>query len=329
MDQQQSTALVSMSDIERAAKAIAASNLFGIKTPDQALALMLVAQAEGYPPALAARDYHVIQGRPSLKADAMLARFQQAGGRVQWQSYTDTKVGAEFSHPAGGTITIEWTMERAKAAGLTAKDNWKSYPRQMLRARVVSEGIRTVYPACVCGTYTPEEVQDMEPLPQAAPAKREPREVAATVVEEPQPVAPEPAPESSPTVAAEAPSAAPAPAPAPSAAPAKPAKPVIEPTIEEVTYVKSTQKTAKNGNHYWVADFLDAAGKQLRMTTWDTKCGEIINALAADDAVKIAYVIDNQYKTLHKIKRIESDEQPALPLPPPTNSGIGDGDLPF
>jgi hypothetical protein len=33
----------------------------------------------------------------------------------------------------------------------------------MLRARVISEGIRTVYPGCVVGVYTPEEVGDFEP----------------------------------------------------------------------------------------------------------------------------------------------------------------------
>ena len=29
----------------------------------------------------------------------------------------------------------------------------------MLRARCVSEGIRSVYPGCVVGVYTPEEIQ--------------------------------------------------------------------------------------------------------------------------------------------------------------------------
>ena len=35
----------------------------------------------------------------------------------------------------------------------------------MLRARVASEGIRSVYPGCVVGVYTPEEVQDFTPTP--------------------------------------------------------------------------------------------------------------------------------------------------------------------
>ena len=152
----------SISEVSQMASAVAKSNLFGVKTPDQALALMLLAQAEGLHPMVAARDYHIIEGRPSMKADAMLARFQLAGGKVRWASLTDTKVVGEFTHESGGSCTIEWDMDRAKVAGLGGKGNWVKYPRQMLRARVISEGIRTVYPACVVGVYTPEEVQDFE-----------------------------------------------------------------------------------------------------------------------------------------------------------------------
>ena len=160
--------LVPMSDIEKMGTAIAKSGLFGMKTPEQAIALMLIAQAEGMHPAIAARDYHVIQGRPALKADAMLARFQAAGGKVQWDIYTDEEVKATFSHAAGGSITLSWTLAQAKKIGLATKDSWKNYPRAMLRARVISEGIRTVYPGCVVGVYTPEEVGDFEPRSSGA-----------------------------------------------------------------------------------------------------------------------------------------------------------------
>jgi hypothetical protein len=153
--------IVALQDIERAGNYIAKSGLFGVKTPEQAIALMLVAQAEGRNPFEAARDYHIIQGRPALKADSILARFQQAGGSVRWIELSDNKAVAEFSHPQGGKVTIDWDLERAKRAGLIGKDNWKNYPRQMLRARVISEGVRTVFPGVCVGTYTVEEVQDM------------------------------------------------------------------------------------------------------------------------------------------------------------------------
>lgn len=177
-----STALVPVDQIERMALAVAKSGLFGVKTPDQAMALMLVAQAEGMHPAIAARDYHVINGRPTLRADAMLARFQQAGGKVEWGEYTDTRVVGTFTHPAGGTVRIEWTTKMAQDAGLTRNPTWKSYPRQMLRARCISEGIRTIFPGVAIGTYTPEEAEDM------APVQRPARDMGdADVVEPPPP----------------------------------------------------------------------------------------------------------------------------------------------
>lgn len=159
------TQLVAFNEVEKMAVAVAKSGLFGIKTPEQAIALMLIAQAEGLHPAVAARDYHVIQGRPALKSDAMLARFQAAGGKVVWNVYTDQEVTGTFNHPSGGSATISWTLNQAKNAGLCSKDVWRQYPRAMLRARVISEGIRTVYPGVSVGVYTPEEISDFDAKP--------------------------------------------------------------------------------------------------------------------------------------------------------------------
>ena len=175
------TALATVDQIERMAVSVARSGLFGVKTPDQAMALMLIAQAEGLHPAIAARDYHVINGRPALRADAMLARFQAAGGKVEWGEYTDTKVVGKFSHPSGGSVEIAWTTKMAQDAGLTRNPTWKSYPRQMLRSRCISEGIRTVFPGVVVGTYTPEEVEDMAPAPRQAPPPPAPEPVEIVI----------------------------------------------------------------------------------------------------------------------------------------------------
>lgn len=153
---------VSMSEMQILANAVAGSRLFGITRPEEALSLMAIAQAEGMHPAIAARDYHIIQGRPALKADAMLARFQASGGKIEWHMLDDVTADATFSHPQGGVVRISWTMERAKMAGLGGKDMWKKFPRQMLRSRTVSEGIRTVFPGVLVGMYTPEEVRDFD-----------------------------------------------------------------------------------------------------------------------------------------------------------------------
>lgn len=154
---------VPMADMVRMAEAFYKCQLFGYKTPEQALALMLIAQAEGLHPAQAAREYHIIQGRPALTAEAMLSRFQRAGGKVNWITYTATEVTGEFSHPSGGTLAITWTMDRAKRADLTGKDNWRKYPEAMLASRCISEGVRRVCPGSVLGVYTPEETEDFTP----------------------------------------------------------------------------------------------------------------------------------------------------------------------
>jgi len=145
------------------AEAFAKSKLFGCETRDQALSLMALCEAQGLHPANAVQEYHIINGRPSLKADAMLTRFQRSGGRVTFTSYTDEKVEATFEHPQGGTLTVAWDMARAKKAELGGKGMWLKYPRQMLRSRVISEGVRSLFPGVLGGMYAPEEVADFEP----------------------------------------------------------------------------------------------------------------------------------------------------------------------
>jgi hypothetical protein len=145
------------------AKAFVQSKLFGVTDESQALALMALCEAQGLHPANAVQEYHIINGRPSLKADAMLTRFQRSGGTVEFSCYTDDKVEATFRHPQGGTLTVSWDMARAKKAELGGKGMWLKYPRQMLRSRVISEGVRSLFPGVLGGIYSEEEVIDFEP----------------------------------------------------------------------------------------------------------------------------------------------------------------------
>jgi hypothetical protein len=149
-----------MPELERMARAFAASGLFGVKTPEQALALCLIAQAEGKHPALAAKTYHIINGNPSKKSEAMLVDFLAAGGRVEWHELSDAVADATFSHAQGGSVRITWDEKRVSQAQIGGNPMHKKYPRAMKRARCISEGIRTVYPGATGGFYAPEEIQD-------------------------------------------------------------------------------------------------------------------------------------------------------------------------
>src|SRR5258708_5163191 len=167
-----SNALVTLGELEKMAQVVVGSKLFGVQSVEQAMTLMLLCQAENVHPMIAMRDYHIVEGKPALKADAMLARFQAGGGKVEWQEDSDTKVSAYFSHPGSPKpVLIEWSLESAAKVSvynrkkngwepLTNKHTWKSYPRQMLKARVISEGVRATNPGVAVGIYTVEETQD-------------------------------------------------------------------------------------------------------------------------------------------------------------------------
>jgi hypothetical protein len=159
---------MTVSDVERVANAIAKGGLFGSKDPNAVLTLCLLAQAEGQHPAVVFRDYHVINGKPAKKAEAMLRDFINAGGKVEWHQLDDTCADATFTHPAGNA-RIAWDHKRAQTAGLGSNQMYRKFPRQMLRSRVISEGIRTVYPGATSGLYEEGEVASFaDPTPRVA-----------------------------------------------------------------------------------------------------------------------------------------------------------------
>jgi hypothetical protein len=155
----------SFDQLVRMSKSLAASGLFGVKDPDQALSLLLLGQAEGKNPVIMLRDYHVINGRPAKSAEAMQRDFQASGGSIEWVELTDARACAIFTHPlAPKPLTIDWDIPRAKQAGLASKDGnmYTKYARAMLRSRCISEGVRSTAPQATGGSYTPEEVRQIE-----------------------------------------------------------------------------------------------------------------------------------------------------------------------
>lgn len=174
-------AVVAFDELWGMAEAVSKSKLFAVKSTEEAVTLMMLAQAEGVHPIQAMRMYHVINNRPSMRADAMQAKFQQRGGRIKWLKRTDDCVTAEFSHPElqPDPITITWDNDRVKKAQLM-KDNHLKFPLQMKASRVISEGVGAIMPEVKMGLYTPEEVEGMQ---EPTPPRQTMRVVEATVVE--------------------------------------------------------------------------------------------------------------------------------------------------
>ena len=175
-----------------------------------------------------------------MRADAMLGRFNAAGGKHKLISRTSELAEVELTKD-GETqrFALSWVdaqkepFTRGKDGGI--KDNYATplKRKQMLWARVVSDGVRAMDPGIVCGADTPEELDDESTVPAGV------IDGEFTVQKDPAPAAqsPEPAKRSR-KPKDESPAAATASTPAPAAAPvateAKPEPKPVETAAESV-----------------------------------------------------------------------------------------------
>ena len=163
-----------MADIVTMGNFLAQSNVFGINNPGDGFVIAATCYQQNISLMEFHDTYHMINGKPSKKADAMLVRLEELGGKYKIISKTGDKAEIEVEFKER-KFKDSFTWEDAKQEkyvyqkdGKTPKNTW-STPRgrsQMLWARVVSNSIRTVCPQANKGSYTPEEVMDFVDEPE-------------------------------------------------------------------------------------------------------------------------------------------------------------------
>ena len=138
-----------------------------IRTPEQALAILATGRELGLAPMQSFRQIHVIEGKPTLSADLMVALVKKHDECEYFVCIESTDEIATYEtkrkdYPK--PVTRSFTIEQARKAGVTGKDNWKKYPAAMLRARAKSDLARDEFPDVVGGLYDPDEL--MAPAPE-------------------------------------------------------------------------------------------------------------------------------------------------------------------
>lgn len=129
-----------------------------IKTPGQAVAIILAGRELGIGPMLALRSIGIIRGKVVLAADLQLAQFKKFGGKAQFPELTEQKAVLWLKHPNGDEHTETFTIEDAKRAGLVrAGGNWTTFPKAMLRSRAITAGLKSLGFEPTCGAYDPDE----------------------------------------------------------------------------------------------------------------------------------------------------------------------------
>lgn len=171
-----------------------------LKNAGQVAAVVLAGAELGIGPMASMRGLTLIQGKVVLDASLIGALMRKAGVRMTWTVSTDT-VATLHCERDGLTHDETFTIEDAKRAGLTGKDNWRNWPKSMLRARATSQAARAFCPEVFYGAiYVADELEGILPKPEAGSkptlasitAKHaEPVEVAGTPVADSGPTADE------------------------------------------------------------------------------------------------------------------------------------------
>lgn len=119
----------------------------------------------GLQPLQAMQSIAVINGRPSIWGDAMLA-LVRGSGVLESISETleegDTVAVCTVKRRAEQPATRRFSLEDAKKAGLTGKQGpWTQYPKRMLQLRARAFALRDVFPDVLRGVHIAEEAQDL------------------------------------------------------------------------------------------------------------------------------------------------------------------------
>lgn len=130
-----------------------------IKKPEAALLIMWQGRELGIDPLQALNTINVIQGKPTVSPQLMLALIRRSGQLVNAEFKVDDKQAVVTLQRKGETPHTEtFSMDDAKKLGLATKDNWQKQPKTMLKWRAVAAAARVVFPDVILGLYTPEEM---------------------------------------------------------------------------------------------------------------------------------------------------------------------------
>lgn len=180
-DSQQGTGVLDLSSLESAMRvaSILADSTMIPKDFQRNVGNVLVAiqwgQELGLQPLQAMQNIAVINGRPSLWGDAVLALVRGSGllDSIE-ETVTDQEATCTVKRKGENPVTRTFSMEDASKANLAGKAGpWQQYPKRMLQMRARGFAIRDVFPDVLRGMAIAEEAQDEPAMRDVTP--EEPR----------------------------------------------------------------------------------------------------------------------------------------------------------
>lgn len=156
--------------------------------PDDVFVTLLAGHELGLTPMASLRAIHVVKGKPILSADTMVALVLGRGSARYFRCVEESDTSVTYETHREGAPEPQratWTIKDAERAGLSGGDNWKKYPRAMLKARCKAVLARDVYPDVLAGCYEESERDEIDQRPASAqrPAVQPIHAVEADVID--------------------------------------------------------------------------------------------------------------------------------------------------
>jgi hypothetical protein len=151
--------------LEKLGETFAASGFFGAVTKSTATAALVNCFIEGLSPVEYKAKYHTMNdGTTSIKSDYIQREFHRLGGAWKFNEWTPEVCDITFTYRGSelrGRVTFDEFKQNGVAIGKNGiKDNWRKFPREMLKARCMATYIRALCPEALGGMYTQEETMD-------------------------------------------------------------------------------------------------------------------------------------------------------------------------
>jgi hypothetical protein len=169
-----------MAVLYRLAKGLAASGFFKDATQaNQAFAKLIFGRDLGLSATQALTDIYIVEGKPEMSANLQASKVK-ASGRYDYtvdhldnekcvlSFYALVTPPLRFDAERQPIGVSEFTMDDAKRAGLAGKGVWQKYPKNMLFARAMSNGVAFYCPDVMNGirVYAEGEIADVQRVEQ-------------------------------------------------------------------------------------------------------------------------------------------------------------------
>jgi hypothetical protein len=173
MERKELHGFMDFSNLERAmqcANILAESDLVPVKYKKKANDILVAIQMGkelGLQPLQSLREINVVNGKPSLEAEAMLAlvkcspQYEYCHEAFNQETETASCTIKRKNEPE---YIVLFSMADAKKAGLANKaGTWQTHPKRMLMHRARSFALRDKFPDVIRGLCLPEEAKESPP----------------------------------------------------------------------------------------------------------------------------------------------------------------------